>query len=366
MVLPSEDRRIVIHVDMDSFFSAIEVRENPKLKGLPVVVGADPKGGKGRGVVSTASYEAREFGIRSGMPISRAYKLCPHGVFLPVNMPLYRRVSTRIMDILRKYADKFQRWGLDEAFLEVTKKAQTYGGAKKLALKIKKEIRRREGLTCSIGVGPNKLIAKVASDHQKPDGLTMVEPDQRKDFLAPLPVRKIPGVGRKTERALGRLGVRTIGQLARVDRQTLTSLLGKWGDELYYLARGIDQSEVEEGWERKSVGSEHTFEKDTDDTRVLDETLEAMIERIHRSITEEGYAFRTITLKVRFEDFETHTSSRSVDHSTSDIGLIKKISRDLLREYLGRGKRFRLVGIRLSNLEKVDKDQRPIDAFLSR
>ncbi len=210
----SEKERFIFHLDMDHFYTAVEERERPEIRGKPVIVGADPKGGKGRGVVSTSNYVARKVGVRSGMPISQAWRLCPEAVYLPPNFPLYIKVSDEIMAIARRYAGKFEQWGIDEAFLDVTGKVSDYVEAEALACQIKQEIKEKESLTCSIGVGPNKLVAKVASDFQKPDGLTVVRDEEVEVFLAPLPVRKLLWVGRKTEAKLKALGVNTIGDLA--------------------------------------------------------------------------------------------------------------------------------------------------------
>jgi DNA polymerase IV (DinB-like DNA polymerase) len=216
-----DKKRVIFHLDMDHYYTAVEERERPEIKGKPVVVGSDPKEGKGRGVVSTSNYEARKLGIRSGMPISHAWKLCPSAVFLPPNFPLYIKVSDDIMAIAQKYADKFEQWGIDEAFLDVSSKASTPAEAEPLALRIKQEIKDKTGLTCSIGVGPNKLIAKVASDYHKPDGLTIVGEAEAEAFLAPLPARKLLWVGRKTEAKLKEMGVNTIGELASFDPTVL-------------------------------------------------------------------------------------------------------------------------------------------------
>src|SRR3989304_4150516 len=187
-VAMSREKRIIFHLDMDHFFTAVEEREHPEIKGKPVIVGADPKGGKGRGVVSTCNYEARRFGVRSGMPISKAFKLCPDAVYLHVDYELYAKVSNEIMDILRKYGDKFEQWGIDEAFVDVSLRVKNFVEAEALARQIKKEISEKEQLTCSIGIGPNKLVAKIASDIQKPDGLTMVDEKDVKAFLEPLDI----------------------------------------------------------------------------------------------------------------------------------------------------------------------------------
>ncbi len=357
-------RRTILHIDMDSFFSAVEVRENPSLKGLPVVVGADPKEGKGRGVVSTASYEAREYGIHSGMPISRAYKLCPDAKFLPVNMLLYRKVSSRVMGILRKYADKFQQVSVDEAYLDVSRKVRRYKNTEDLALEIKKEMYEKEKLTCSIGIGPNKTIAKIASDFKKPDGLTLIEPHKVKEFLSSLPVRKLPGVGKKTEKILNEMGIENIGQLAKIDAQRLVGLFGKWGYRIHLLANGIDESEVREVREAKSVSRQITFEEDTNDSARLNRTIDHISEKVHKDLLRGGYIFKTVSIRVRLEDFETHTRAKTIDSFTKDLNVIKKISKDLLKEFIGE-KKIRLLGIRLSNLEKIDEKQRFIEEFVS-
>jgi DNA polymerase IV (DinB-like DNA polymerase) len=204
-----EKKRMVLHFDMDHFFTAVEEREHAELKGMAVIVGADPKEGGGRGVVSTSNYQARKFGVKSGMPISRAWKLCPEAVYLPVNYELYAKASNEIMNILRRYADKFEQWGIDEAFLDVTSRVNDYASTRALAQHIKDEIYATEKLTCSVGISSNKLVAKIASDFQKPDGLTLVKQEEVESFLAPLPVRRLLWVGRKTGQKLENMGVRT-------------------------------------------------------------------------------------------------------------------------------------------------------------
>ncbi len=340
--------RIIIHVDMDSFFSAIEQRENPELRGKPVVVGADPE--KGRGVVSTASYEARRYGIRSAMPITRAKKLCPHCVFLPVRHELYWQVSKRIMQILRSYAARFQQVSVDEAYLDVTGIAKSYEEAAELARRIKREIYEKERLTCSIGIAPNKLVAKIASDHRKPDGLTVVKPGEVESFLAPLPVRKIPGIGARSEALLRELGITKIGELARCDVQKLIPHFGRFASRLVLLARGVDEREVGERPKVKSIGREQTFLRDIEEEEELRAALEELAERVHRDLEEEGFLFRTLTLKVRFASFETHTRAKTLKSHHADLATIKEESQRLLSEFLG--ERVRLLGIRLSKLKR--------------
>ena len=245
----SNERQIVLHVDMDAFFASVELREKPELKGLPVVVGADPKRGKGRGVVCTCSYEAREFGIHSAMPVSQAYKLCPDAAFLPVNIRLYVQVSDNVMKIMKGFAEKFQQYSIDEAFLVPGPDIKSFEEATLCALRIKDEIKRQEKITCSVGVGPNKLIAKVASKFQKPDGLTVVRPGNVQEFIYPLNVSKIPGIGEKTTEALKLMGISKVVELANCDIQRLTEKFGKMGLWLKQASHGLDLSEVEESEE---------------------------------------------------------------------------------------------------------------------
>ena len=359
----TNNNRIILHVDMDSFFASVEVREKTELVGKPVVVGADPKGGKGRGVVSTCSYEARKYGIKSGMPISRAYKLCPTAVFLPVNFPLYIRASGEVMNILRAHAEKFQQVSIDEAYLDVSN-IGSFGVARELALRIKQEILEKERLTCSIGVAPNKIMAKIASDYKKPDGLTVVEPSHIKEFLSPLPVRKILGVGKKTEAQLKALGIETIGQLAEYDIQKLLSHFGKWGIYMHELAQGIEESEVREEECCKSISRETTFEQDTDNPEILNQTIDVLVEDVHKSLIEESFLFKTLTIKVRYKGFITRTRAHTLLHYTDELYMIKDTAKSLLKEFID-GKMVRLIGIRLSRLEKRRSRQKSMEEFVS-
>ncbi|MCD4843301.1 MAG: DNA polymerase IV [Methanosarcinales archaeon] len=355
--------RIILHVDMDSFYASVEQRENPGLTGLAVVVGSDPKKGKGRGVVSTCSYEARNFGIHSGMPISRAYRLCQDAVFLPVNMSLYQEVSCRIMEILRSYADKFQQVSVDEAFLDISDRVQDYKEAVQLAEQIKSMIMYKEKLTCSIGIAPVKSVAKIASDFNKPDGLTVVEPDKVVGFLEPLKVRKLSGIGRKNEKILTGMGINTLGQLACFDENKLIEIFGKWGSEMHSLSLGQDESEVEESSKIRSISREHTFEEDTDDPVILIKTLDMIAEKVCRSLVHKGYSFGTVSVKVRLEDFTTFTRAKTLGFSSQDRDIIKRVSKELSSEFFY-GRKIRLLGIRLSNLNKSKMIQTTFDYFL--
>lgn len=351
----SDRKRIIFHLDMDHFYTAVEEREQPALKGKPVIVGADPKEGKGRGVVHTCNYEARRLGVRSGMPISRAWRTCPEAVYLPPNFALYIRVSNEIMNIARKYGYKFERWGIDEAFLDVTSKVRDFAEAEVVAKKLKEEIYEKEKLTCSIGIGSNKLVAKVASDHEKPNGLTVVKEEETKAFLAPLPVRKLLWVGRKTEQRLSVMGIKTIGDLAHYDPSVLAENFGVVGHQLYSMANGIDKSEVQERSEAKSISREVTFEEDTSDQQLVLTTLNKLSEEVHGDTVSQNLYFKTVSIKVRYEDFETHTRSKTLPLMSSQLRDLIEASRELMWHYLNPERKIRLIGVRVSNLESSRK-----------
>ena len=353
----TEKKRVIFHLDMDHFYTAAETRERPEIRDKPVVVGADPKGGSGRGVVSTSNYEARKAGVRSGMPISRAWKLCPEAVYLPPNFPLYIQVSNEIMAIARKYADKFEQWGIDEAFLDVSSRVKDYSEAEDLAKKIKQEIYDKEHLTCSIGVGPNKLTAKIASDFQKPDGLTGIKKEEVEKFLHPLPVRKLLWVGRKTEEKLKAMGVNTIGDIAHYDPAVLAETFGVAGTQMYLMAQGIDRSEVEERTEVKSISHETTFGEDTADAQAVLQALDALAEEVSKEAQSQHFFFKTVTIKIRYENFETHTRSKTLQFMTNRPQDLKKTSRELAMGYLRVERKIRLIGVRVSTFVSSEKQQ---------
>jgi DNA polymerase IV (archaeal DinB-like DNA polymerase) len=356
------ERRIVLHVDMDSFFASVEVREKPELKGLPVVVGSDPKGGSGRGVVSTCSYEARKYGIHSAMPISQAYRLCPEAVFLPTNMKLYAGISEGIMGILKGFADRFQQVSVDEAYLVPGPEVRNFEEAALCALRIKDEVQRQERITCSVGVGSNKLIAKIASSFQKPDGLTVVRPEDVREFLFPLSVSKIPGIGEKTTEALKVMGITRVEELANCDIQLLSERFGKMGLQMKQVANGLDFGEVRDREGVKSISRHGTFEEDTSDPVKISDSLEMLVGSVHSTLLNHRFLFKTVTLTVRFEDFSTYTRSKTVSIWTSDIYVIKKTIMNLLSEFLGRQK-IRLVGVGVTKLREIDERQTLITDF---
>jgi DNA polymerase-4 len=343
--------RAILHVDMDAFYAAVEQRDRPELCGRPVIVGADPKAGRGRGVVSTASYEARRFGITSAMPISRAYGLCPDGVFLPVDMDKYARVSDQMMEILRRFTDLVEPISIDEAFLDVTGSQRALGDAETIARSLKVAIQSTLSLTASVGVATCKLIAKIASDMRKPDGLVIVPPGDEASFLAPLPLRKLWGIGPKSEERLIKAGFRTIGDLARCEPATLDRRLGTHGHDLVQLARGIDDRPVTDGTaEAKSLGQEHTFDQDVADVERLRRTLLALADNVAHRLREHALAGRTITLKFRDASFDTSTRAETLPEPTACAETLFRTTWRLLRE-LHRGQRVRLLGISVSAFE---------------
>jgi DNA polymerase IV (archaeal DinB-like DNA polymerase) len=337
--------RIIGHLDMDAFFASVEERERPWLKGKAVVVGADPKGGEGRGVVSTANYKAREYGVRSALPISKAWQFCekakkrgePPCVFLAGNFKKYSEVSRKIMEILHKYSSVVEEASIDEAYFEIS---GGFGDAEEIAKKIKQEVKQKEKLTCSIGIGPNKLIAKISSDFKKPDGLTIVTEKEAEEFLGPLPIRKVPGIGPKTEARYLKEGIRIIKDLPRPLYERL------FNDSIPLVTE----------WEAKSIGEEETFENDTLDSNILMECLSSLCGQVYKRLDISRYkTFRTVVLKIRFQGFETKTRTHTSPEPISDLAVFKKEAMKLLLPFLDkrenpRRRLVRLIGVRIEKL----------------
>ena len=355
--------RVIFHVDMDAFYVSVERRENPELVGKSVIVGADPKGGRGRGVVMACSYEAREQGVRSGMPISLAWKKLPGAVFLPPNYDLYGSVSESVMDVLREHADILEHLSIDEAFLDVSYKVNGFVDAADYARRVKAAVREREGLACTIGVAPNKSTAKIASDLGKPDGLLVVRPEEVAAFLAPLPVTRISGVGTKTAQILEHAGVRTIGQLAAFPGAELKKLLGKNAVWLWGIARGIEQMPVEERPDPKSISVERTFDRDVADWVKVLETLDSVSHNVYLRAQKQGAAFRTIGIKIRFEAFQTFLRERTLGSHVLDEKVLADVARDLVKEFESRSRKVRLLGVRVTGLVRPKASQPTLAAF---
>ncbi|MGH7390087.1 MAG: DNA polymerase IV [Candidatus Rokuibacteriota bacterium] len=346
---------MVTHVDMDAFYASIEQRDRPELRGRPVIVGADPGG---RGVVATASYEARRFGVRSAMPISRAARLCPDAAFLPVDMAKYQRVSAEIMAILDTFSPLVEVVSVDEAFVDLTGTEALFGEPVESVRRIKARIRAATGLTASAGLAANKFVAKVASDLEKPDGLVVVEPGREAEFLAPLGVERIWGVGRVTARTLAELGIATIGQLQRVPLPQLVRRLGKHGEDLRPLAFGRDDRAVEPWSPAKSMGAETTFGVDCRDPGKLLETLRRHAERVAGELRAEHLAAARVTLKLRYAPFRTITRAATGDPTQDGLELFRRAAALLARERVTDP--VRLIGLSASALGPEAAGQLPL------
>lgn len=335
-----------MHLDMDAFFAQIEERENPRFKGKPLVVGSDPKSGMGRGVVSTANYEARKYGIHSALPISIAFRLCPNAIFLPVNMELYKEVSGRIFEIFKKYSSQYQIVSLDEGYLDIS--FANLKEAKKIAESLKNEIFEKEKLTCSVGIGENKLIAKLAAEKSKPNGLKIILAEESESFLEPLDIEDLYGVGPKTAAKIRALGVNKIGELRKISLEKLREMLGKPGVLIFDCAKGKDQSPVISNEELKSIGKEITFEKDTRDPKIIFDSFEEIISGVFRELKEGSMFFKTLTVRCRYFGFETHTKSKTLKDETQSLEILRKEAKNLLLRFLvEKQKPIRLIGLRL-------------------
>ena len=344
--------RTIIHIDMDAFFAAIEQRDNPAIRDKPVVVGADPKEGRGRGVVSTCSYEARRYGIHSAMPISQAYRLCSQAIFLPVNMRKYSDVSQAMFDILYEFTPDIEPLSIDEAFLDITGSTSLFGTPLEMCAKIKERIKKELCLTATIGIAPNKMVAKIASAHAKPDGLLEITPDKLFAFLWPLPVSKMFGVGEHTQKILSAMGIHTIGDLAKMPVASLIERLGVRGQYLWDLANGIDGREVISEEEAKSVSHEHTFDEDTSNREELATVLSVLCEKVSRRLRSEGLKGKTVTLKLRTGDFRTITRDVTLPERTNFFATIYSASRSLFHAAYLPIKKYRLIGVRVSNFHQ--------------
>ncbi len=339
--------RRILHCDMDAYYASVHVRDDPSLAGLPVVVGGDPSG---RGVVASASYEARRFGIHSAMPAARAVRLCPDAVFIHPDFPRYRHESDKIFAIFREFTPLVEPASLDEAYLDVTDHLEPWGTATAIAKEVRRRVREERRLTVSVGVGPNMLVAKVASDARKPDGLMVVPPEKVQAFLDPLPVRRLHGVGPATERALASLGIATVAELRARPREALLERFGKHGAMLYAFSRGIDEREVETDYERKSLGTETTYRTDLRRIEEMDEQLEQMAEEVANGLEKRTLAACTVTVKVRYSDFSTVTRSRTFAIPTANAGRLAALAKDLLRRTAAGGRPVRLLGVSTSTL----------------
>ena len=325
-----ERLRQIIHVDMDAFYASVETLDNPKLKDKPVMVGASPEQ---RGVVAAASYEARKFGIHSAMPMATAVRLCPKAVVLPVRMERYVEISNEIQEIFARYTPQIEPISLDEAFLDVTGSIGLFGTAEKIGRSIKNEIKNDLGLTASVGIAPNKFLAKLASELKKPDGFVIITEENKQEILDPLDISRIWGIGKVTEKALKAIGINTVGQLRQTDPAKLQNIFGNTTPHVLSLAKGIDHREVETVQTSKSMSSEETFAKDIRDKNILLKVLLNQVNEVAQRLREEKLEAKTITLKLRYGDFRTITRSSTLATAVSITAVLWKEAKDIFLKW---------------------------------
>jgi DNA polymerase-4 len=348
--------KTIFHLDMDAFFVSVEELFDPALRGKAVVVGGQSDQ---RGVVSAASYEARRFGVHSAMPLRTAYKLCPHAIFVDGHPDRYRDYSNRVRQVLDRFSPLVEMASIDEAYLDMTGSQRLLGPPLASAHSLHEAIKSETGLNCSIGIGSSRLVAKITSDQAKPNGVLWVLPGEEARFLAPLDVRKIPGVGKVTEKNLHALGIRKIGDLAALDQNFLESKFGKWGLALAGKAFGLDAG----GWfssgfgereDPKSISHEHTYSEDTAAADKLEATLARLSEMVGRRLREHGLHARTVQIKLRYSDFSTITRAHSLDHSTQLDNELFDTARDLFRRNWKKGSKVRLLGVQATSLTAIE------------
>ena len=370
--------RVVVHVDMDAFFAAVEIRERPELAGKPVIVGG-PRDSR-RGVVATASYEARRFGVRSAMPIRRAVELCPHGIFLEPRHGLYREVSERIFRILHEFSPVVEPVSVDEAYLDMTADRARFDGLEAIGRAIKARIYAAERLTASVGIAPNKFLAKLATELSKPDGLMVIAPDQVDEVLPGLPVERLPGVGPRTRARLHELGLFSVADVRARSRSFLAEHLGRLGESLYELAWGIDTRPVQPAQEARSVSAERTFEHDIVRPDLLHRHLAELAAEVGRRLRADRWWARVVVLKARYSDFVTVTRRTTLGEPTADDGTLFESARNLLGRLPPRPGGFRLLGVAAEGLtrftqpslweshgsERADRVDRLVDAINAR
>lgn len=346
--MPADSVRQIIHIDMDAFFASIEQRDAPELRGKPVLVG----GGERRGVVAAASYEARPFGVHSAMPMAQAMRRCPQAIVVPPRRRAYEEASAQIFAVFRRFTPLVEGLSVDEAFLDVTGSRSLFGDGATIAARIRKEILAETDLTASAGVAPNKFVAKIASDQDKPDGLTVVRDGEVFAFLEPLPIERMWGVGPKAAERLRHLGYDTLGDLARADEATLERHLGSWGREVKRLAQGLDEREVEPDREAKSVGAEETYDEDLTSRAEIEKTLLRHASRIARRLLEGGISAGRVTVKIKYADFTLKTRQLRLSEPVDDAGSLYAAARSLLDRFPLAGRAVRLPGVSAGDLRE--------------
>ena len=345
----------ILHIDMDAFFASVEQKDNPELKGKPVIIGGTALGN--RGVVSTASYEARKYGVHSAMPIKKAKKLCPHGIYLPGRMERYQEISNKVFDIISNFTPLIEKISIDEAFLDLKGSHLLFGSSVEIGKKLQKQIKKELNLNASIGIAPNKFLAKLASDLEKPEGFKIIPGDKIDDVLTPLAVDEIWGVGEETEKILRKKGIKTIGQLRNLSQRELKSMFGKFGKKLYKLARGIDNRSVQTESETKSISHETTFKNDLKDEEKIFSILMKLSEKTGRRLRKNQFKGTTVFIKIRYNNFDTYTRQTTTQRSFSDTETIYKKGKKLIKENNLLIKPVRLLGIGITNLIGENKEQ---------
>ncbi len=348
-------RRWILHIDMDAFFASVEVLDNPELRGKPVMVGGQPDS---RGVVAAASYEARKYGVHSAMSCAQAYRLCPHGIFIHPRHRRYSEISHQIFDIFRQYTPLVEPVSIDEAFLDVTGCERLFGSAVRIGQMIKRRVGEEIGLAASVGIAPNKFLAKIASDLEKPDGFVVIEYGREAETLAGLPVGRLWGVGKVTQQHLARLGIEKVRDILEFPPLVLADHFGSGAQSLIELAQGKDDRPVVTEGDAKSIGAENTFDKDIKDPAELRHQLDLLAEKVARRLRQDGFRARTVHLKARLPDFETVTRSITLPSPTSLTADIRAAAREMLEKRIDRrGRGLRLIGVSVSNFERLDEGQ---------
>ncbi|MCO4780848.1 MAG: DNA polymerase IV [Candidatus Cloacimonetes bacterium] len=361
----SDQERKILHVDMDAFFASVEILDKPHLKDLPVIVGGNPKS---RGVVCAANYIAREYGVHSAMPLSQALNLCPKAIFLPIRMNRYKEISNIVQDIFKSYSSNVQPLSLDEAWIDVTNNNHNIPSATWIAQAIKKDVFEATGLTCSIGVSYNKFLAKIASDYNKPNGIYVVPPNYAINFLSDLPIRKIPGVGKVTEKQLIRENLKTVGDIQKLSREELYLRFGRLGKSLYNRSRGVDHSEVKISSKSKSISVESTFSTNTNNIEDLRLVLKRLVSRLFQRTKQKQTIGKTLVLKIKFFDFEQITRSLSCNTSQLNEDQALEIFLNMIRQIVDQeypNKLIRLVGIGFNNLSLKSHEPSSLIEFFS-
>lgn len=362
---PRTTPHFIAHIDMDSYYASAEARRNPAIKDKPVVVGADPKEGKGRGVVISCNYAARRYGLRSAMPISEAWRLCPEALYLLPDFDYYESLSNEVMNVIRGRVKLFEQVSIDEAFVDLEGVAGSLDEANAWMLQLKEELRSRTGLTCSIGLAETKSAAKIATDMHKPDGITIIPPGETKKGLAALPISVIPGVGVKTELALKELGLSKVGDLQTMEVDFVKRRLGATGVWLWNVANGLDVEPVREH-ELKSLSTERTFEEDTLDWTLVDKMVTELASELANRAQLAHVIFRKVGVKIRFRGFETHTRESRMATFSNDEKVVSREARSMLREFQAKKLPVRLVGLKISELKGEMADQSSMTSWIEK